>query len=163
VADNIVLSAATAGDKGTLSDLRAEWAAEDGRTLDNRFSADFSDWFDAEATRRVFWLARHRQTPVGMVNLILFDRMPSPGRSPRAWGYLGNMYVRASERDRGIGNLLIQSLLQHADTLQLVRVLLNPSERARPLYQRAGFTPVDDELLVRHLPNPTMRQPSDQN
>jgi GNAT superfamily N-acetyltransferase len=56
--------------------------------------------------------------------------------------------VLAGYRDRGIGGRLLDALLRYADDNNFARVVLNPTERAVPLYERAGFGPAH-ALLVR--------------
>jgi GNAT superfamily N-acetyltransferase len=84
-----------------------------------------------------------------MMNLAVFDRMPQPGREPGSWGYLANSFVLGAHRNRGTGSRLLGALLAHADGHGYVRVVLSPSPRAVPFYERAGFTQAS-ELMVRH-------------
>ena len=86
-----------------------------------------------------------------MMNLAVFDRMPQPGRPASSWGYLANAFVLADYRSRGIGSLLLRALLSYADECDYARVVLRPSLRAIPFYQRLGFS-ADADLLVRHRP-----------
>jgi GNAT superfamily N-acetyltransferase len=147
-----VIRIATAGDVRALAWLRREWIREQaGEVDDPEFEQRFADWFAAEAPRRVTWLAEVGGRAVGMVNLAIFERMPSPGRPPSRWSYLGNAYVRAGHRGRGIGAALLTALLAYADANRLARVVLSPSARSVPLYRRAGFGPAD-MLLARPLP-----------
>ena len=48
-------------------------------------------------SRRSGWRGWRRSDgePVGMLNLLEFTRMPTPGRRPGRWGYLGNAFVLA--------------------------------------------------------------------
>jgi GNAT superfamily N-acetyltransferase len=86
---------------------------------------------------------------IGMVNLLTFDRMPSPGRLRSQWGYLGNMYVRPEHRGHGVGRQLLDALVHHAEGAGFERIVLSPTERSVPFYQRAGFGPADQLLLRR--------------
>ena len=140
---------ATPEDAASLAALRRAWTAEQhGPVDDPGFEARFLDWYERESARRVAWLAEADGEMVGMMNLAVFDRMPQPGRDPGSWGYLSNSFVLAAHRNRGIGSLLLGALLAHADSHRYVRVVLSPSERAVPFYQRAGFS-FDAGLLVR--------------
>jgi GNAT superfamily N-acetyltransferase len=89
-----------------------------------------------------------------MMNLAIFERMPRPGRDAGTWGYLANAFVLAPYRNQGIGALLLAALVADADDHGYVRVVLRPSERSIPFYQRAGFTP-DGGFLIRHAPRPS--------
>ena len=85
-----------------------------------------------------------------MVNVKVFERMPSPGRPPSRWGYLANLYVVPAQRAAGVGGQLINAAVQHARADGFVRLVLAPSELAVPLYNRHGFRAAD-ELLVLPL------------
>ena len=145
-----VIRLAGGDDVPTLVDLRQRWGAERGAAEDPGFAERFGDWFELESPRRHFWLADVDGDAVGMVNLLTFERMPTPGRDAGRWGYLGNMYVRPEHRSRGIGAELLAALVAHADATGLARVVLSPSERSVPFYRRAGFGDAG-ELLVRRL------------
>ena len=144
-----VIRIAGAADAPALAALRRAWTAEHGPVDDEGFEARFLDWYERESARRVSWLAEMRGEMVGMVNLAVFERMPQPGREAGSWGYLANAFVLAAYRNQGIGSLLLCALLAHADSCGYQRVVLRPSERAVPFYQRAGFTQ-GTELMVRH-------------
>jgi GNAT superfamily N-acetyltransferase len=145
-----VIRVATSGDGPALAGLRRAWTAEQHGPVDDAgFEARFLDWYERESARRLSWLAEVSGEPVGMLNLAVFDRMPQPGRAPGRWGYLANAFVLAAQRNQGIGTQLLRALLAHADEQQYVRVVLRPSARAVPLYQRFGFS-AEHDLLVRH-------------
>ena len=144
-----VIRVAAAADGPALAALRRAWTAEQhGPVDDAEFEARFLDWYEREFARRVSWLAEVGGAAVGMMNLAVFDRMPQPGRDAGTWGYLANAFVLAAYRDQGIGSLLLRTLLCHADDHGYVRVVLRPSHRAIPFYERLGFRP-DEGLLVR--------------
>jgi GNAT superfamily N-acetyltransferase len=135
-------------DLAALAELRRASAREqDGERPDPGFETDFAAWFERERAHRVFWLAERDGGPVGSMNLMVFERMPRPGRGPGRWGYLGNAFVLAAHRNQGVGQRLLDAILDHAAREGLVRVVLSPSERSIPFYRRAGFRAAD-ELLV---------------
>ena len=103
-------------------------------------------WLQAEASHRTFWLAEDDE-PIGMANLLTFERMPAPGGDAGRWGYLGNMFVVPERRDAGVGRALLEALVAHADAAGLERIVLSPSERSVPFYRRAGFGDADSLLL----------------
>jgi GNAT superfamily N-acetyltransferase len=64
------------------------------------------------------------------------------------------MFVREEFRNRGIGSALLSAIIATAEERAYARLVLSPSDRAVPLYQRAGFiladqTAAGDRLLVR--------------
>ncbi len=128
--------------------LRSEWTREqDGDVDDPGFGERFAEWFVRESPRRITWLAEAGGRAVGMMNLTVFERMPRPGHPPSRWGYLGNAFVLAAYRDQGVGGKLIDMLLDYADDNGFARVVLSPSERSIPFYERVGFGPADALLL----------------
>jgi GNAT superfamily N-acetyltransferase len=108
-------------------------------------------WFARELSRRIMWLAEEGDRPAGMMNLAIFERMPRPGRALSRWGYLGNVFVLAAFRNRGIGSRLVRAALDYADENGFARVMLSPAERSIPFYERAGFGPAG-ALMLRTLP-----------
>src|ERR1700733_11773131 len=108
------------------------------------FEDGFAAWLARESPRRVIWLAEAGGRLVGAMNLTVFERMPRPGRARARWGYLGNAFVLAAYRNRGIGGQLLDAVLDHAQEQGFARVVLSPTERAIPFYQRAGFGPAGE-------------------
>lgn len=132
-----------------LIELRTRWAVEQGRVAnaDDPFDSDFRAWLERESLGRRFWIASVNAAPVGMVNLLMFERMPTVGKPAGGWGYLCNMYVDLAHRNAGVGARLAAAVLHHADAAGLERVVLSPSERSRPFYASLGFAPASNLLL----------------
>ncbi len=146
--DDVVISVAGSDDVGQLAELRSLWSV--GTTADPDFADAFRRWWTAEQPDRVFWIARRNGRPVGMVNLVVARRMPSPTAHDRgAWAYLGNMFVEETERDQGVGRKLLDAVIAYAEDAGVVRIMLRPSDRARPFYQRADFAAADDDVVLR--------------
>lgn len=145
-----VVRPAVPEDHATLAQLRRAWTEEGGGDpiLDDGFNGRFVRWRDREADRRLFWLAVADGRAVGMVNLAVFDRMPRPGLPAARWGYVGNVFVLAPFRKLGLGQQLVDEVISHARDHGFVRLLLNPSERSKPLYTRAGFEPATALMVL---------------
>ena len=155
----IVVRRAENADLPEIIGLRSEWTREQGDDFDDPgFDERFAAWFERESSHRITWLAEVGGGPVGMMNLTVFERMPRPGRPPSRWGYLGNAFVLAAYRNRGIGGNLLSALLGYADENHFARVVLSPSERSIPFYQRAGFGPAN-ALMLRTPPQPMTDSP----
>jgi GNAT superfamily N-acetyltransferase len=147
-----VIRRAEHADLAAVVQLRREWAQEEhGDIADPDFGEHLAAWFARELSRRIMWLAEEGGRPVGMMNLAIYERMPRPGRALSRWGYLGNVFVLAAYRNRGIGSRLVGAALNYADENGFVRVVLSPTERSIPLYDRAGFGPAD-ALMLRTPP-----------
>ena len=60
-----------------------------------------------------------------------------------AFGYIGDLFVVAGERGRGIGKALMTAILEHPDVKQVARLVL-VTDDAHGLYEGFGFGPLDD-------------------
>lgn len=130
-------------DSAGLAALRRAWSEEmaGGALNDDGFEERFSRWSAAEESRRVMFVAVVGGQDVGMVNLAVFERMPRPEQASSRWCYLGNAFVLAEHRDRGVGSALLDAAVNHARACGAVRIVLSPSRRSEPFYRRAGFGP----------------------
>ncbi|HET6151815.1 MAG TPA: GNAT family N-acetyltransferase [Marmoricola sp.] len=140
---------ATAADMGALAALRRAWVEENAgaRVVDDGFEDAFTAWYAAEQQQRVTWIAEVADAAIGMLNMLVFSRMPRPGRASNHWGYLANFYVLGEYRGIGIGTELLTACTTYADDHGFVRIVLSPSERSVPLYQRDGFGPATALML----------------
>ena len=142
-------------DGALVARLRRDWTAEQTgeRVDDEAFEGVFADWFEREHDQRITWLALDGERPVGMLNMLMFTRMPKPGRPLSRWGYVANVYVDHRCRDEGTGRALLDACLSHAREHHYARLVLSPSERSVPFYLRAGFAPATS-LMVHPLSSP---------
>lgn len=158
---------AVPGELPTVAAFRRTWdvrpqsllTVEDSAAFDDRFSR----WFRDEQSRRTLWVAWAGDEPVGLTGLLEYHAMPTPNLPQRRWGYLGNMYVAAAHRNRGLGARLLATVLDAADERGYRRVVLSPSTRSIPFYRRAGFVDAGpqadgDRLLVRPAYGGSQRQ-----
>jgi GNAT superfamily N-acetyltransferase len=136
---------ATDADVPALIELRAAWT---GEPADPEYVAAFEQWWRRERDQRVTWLAETRGRAVGMLNMLVFTRMPRPGRPRSQWGYVANVFVLEQLRNAGVGRLLIEAANAYADEHDFARIVLSPSPRSIPFYRRAGFH-FDHTLMMR--------------
>jgi len=138
-------------DRAAIASLRRAWTEENaGAPIDDDgFTERFDEWLRAEQHQRLTWLAFADDEPVGMLNLLVFTRMPRPGQpSPSEWGYLANFFVHPAHRNAGLGADLLAACTSYADERGFVRIVLSPSERSVPFYARGGFEPATS-LMIR--------------
>jgi GNAT superfamily N-acetyltransferase len=142
---------ATDADVVVLIELRATWT---GKPADAAYVTAFEQWWQRERDQRVTWLAESGDRAVGMLNMLVFSRMPRPDRERSQWGYVANVFVLDEHRNAGIGRRLVDAATAYADQHGFARVVLSPSPRSVPFYERAGFGPATS-LLVR-MPEETV-------
>ncbi len=137
---------ATEADDPALAELRSDWTAEThpGGSGDRAFADLFSSWQDTQRGWRTFWVAHDDTRPVGMVNLLVVERMPRPGLPSGGWGYLGNLFVRSASRHGGVGTLLVEAVLRHARDLDLERVIVHPNDASLPFWRGSAFNQASD-------------------
>jgi GNAT superfamily N-acetyltransferase len=151
----VVVRVAGADDVGALAALRALWTGS--AAGEPMFEQRLGAWLAAEGSRRTMWPALLGDEPIGMTSLLEYRRMPRPGQPDSRWGYLSNMFVREEWRDRGVGSLLLAAVIAVADERRYARIVLSPTLRSVPFYERAGFVVADGDagselLLVRSAP-----------
>jgi GNAT superfamily N-acetyltransferase len=145
---------ASVADVRALAALRRVWVEENesGPVDDAAFDAEFDAWFAREHEQRVTWLAEVDGEPVGMLNVLVFTRMPRPGQPRSQWAYLANFFVLAEHRGAGVGSRLLGACTGYADAHQFARIVLRPTERSVSVDERAGFRSGDDLLVRRYSP-----------
>lgn len=145
----LIIRDQTTEDRAALAALRAVWAAEQEPGLDDDpdFEAVYSGWLDANP--RKFFVAEVNGVPVGMLNLLVFERMPKPGKEPSRWVYLGNVYVLPEFRNAGIGAQLVQKAIAFSRGIKAGRMVLSPSPASRTFYARLGFEPAEELNVLR--------------
>ncbi len=131
-----------------LTGLRATWAGEQdpGAAEDPDFEETFRDW--AEANPRKVFVAEQDSVLIGMLNLMIFQRMPKPRKEASCWVYLGNVYVLPQHRNVGTGRRLVEASVEFAQSIGAARMVLSPSADSRSFYARLGFQPAE-ELDIR--------------
>jgi GNAT superfamily N-acetyltransferase len=135
------------GDAAELARLRWVFRPQDqaGRSL-FEFTQHFCAWFQ-EALASQQWIIAVAEAKegslYGCMYLQCIAKVPVPGEIRRAWGYVTNSYVEPNHRSQGIGRRLLELLIGVAQSRELEFLIVWPSERAVPFYQRAGFRPAD--------------------
>lgn len=68
-------------------------------------------------------------------------------------GYIGRMCVASEFRNQGIGTLMLENLIQQAETAGHAQVMLNSQSYAIPFYQKNGFVIDSDEFIEAGIPH----------
>ena len=130
---------ATAGDADEIARLRWEFSLEERQPTEphegfmRRMASELRRYL--ESGRWAIWVAD------ATAFLQRIDKVPRPYPRPAAWGYITNVYVDAAWRDHGIGRAVMDVAIAAARSEGLDTLLLWPSKRAIPFYERAGFAP----------------------
>lgn len=94
------------------------------------------------------WRAWLLESPAvtGSLWLQLIEKLPNPVDELECHAYVTSVYVAPSARNRGAGQALLSTALEFCRQAGVDSVILWPSSRSRPLYERNGFQPPEDLL-----------------
>ncbi|HEY8255714.1 MAG TPA: GNAT family N-acetyltransferase [Rhizomicrobium sp.] len=146
---------ATPADLPQIADLRWRLRVDDQPVSDrgayDRFVADFiricsDEWRQDEM---VHWIAADGEHVLAVMSIAIIRKLPSPENLRGRWGYLTNSYVLPQARNAGVGQQLLAAIEAWARAEDLELLLVWPSERAYPFYERAGFRRYPDPLVLR--------------
>jgi GNAT superfamily N-acetyltransferase len=166
----ITIRAGGPDDAVALARLRYEFRAGLGDPDEDQaaFVARCVAWMAARLQPDARWRAWVAESPDGIFGAVwigLIEKMPNPIAEPEEHGYLTNFYVRSGSRGAGVGTALLDAALAWCSERAVHAVMLWPTERSRPLYERHGFaTPTAlMELIVTGdaAPWPTTRRGAD--
>jgi GNAT superfamily N-acetyltransferase len=135
---------ATTADARALAQLRLEFRASIGEPEedDATFLARCTDWMDTRLradSRWRAWIAERDSVILGTVWIGLIEKIPNPIAEPEENGYLTNFYVVPRAQGMGIGTALLDAALAWCREREVHAVILWPTTRSRPLYERHGF------------------------
>jgi GNAT superfamily N-acetyltransferase len=144
----VLVREARADDANELARLRWDFRVEQqsGQSFSD-FLSRFQEWFaDALVSKR--WIVvvaeRKLQGLCGCMYLQCIGKVPSPGSSHAAWGYVTNCYVAEQHQRLGVGSRMLQFLVDLARARRLEFITVWPSEMSVSFYKRAGFKSVSD-------------------
>ena len=143
-------------DSTELARLRWQSTIEDGRDIGEPFDtfvASFRTFVEAAlgSGSWAIWHVAHGRAVRGAVYVHEIIKVPRPNGSSRSFGYITAVYITPSVRNRGIGSRLLAAAVEWARTRGLESLILWPSERSVPFYERLGFAASADamELALR--------------
>jgi GNAT superfamily N-acetyltransferase len=110
------------------------------------FEAAFTQWWSTRATSHIAYIAEHAGEAIGMAWLAVFDRMPQPRHLVRLAGNVQSVFVLEEYRNRGTGRALVDAVIGEARDRGLGYLIVHPSARAYPLYERIGFAETNQIL-----------------
>ena len=143
-----VVRLAKTKDSAELARLRWDFRAEDQPgTSRAEFLTACEAWLQG-TLKSLRWVIAVAESEVnslcGCMYLQCVESVPIPGRIRRGWGYVTNCYVASQQRGQGVGQKLLELLIDAARIRKLEFLVVWPSKEAVSFYQRAGFRRVSE-------------------
>ena len=130
--DEIIIREAIPSDAAELARLRWDSRVEDHSAQSGaEFVRKCEAWIhEALASRRwIMAVAECRPNSLsGCMFMQYVEKVPAPGVAQRAWGYVTNAFVDSEQRGHGIGQKLLQLLIEAAWNRRLEFLIVWPSE-----------------------------------
>ena len=141
---------ATMSDCESLTDIRMQMRKE----LDSDFNSEliYSETLNyfkrniKSGTHIVFVCEYNRQI-IATVGITLFEVMPTTKHPNGKVARLMNMYVEPIYRHNGIAKALLNYAMTYAKEHHIGKVMLNPSQIGKSLYENYGFQLLPDEYV----------------
>lgn len=92
--------------------------------------------------RWAVWVAADGDRIVATMYAQVVPKIPRPWPND-AWAYVTGVFTVAGRRNEGVGARVLSTVREWASARGLELLLLWPSERSAPFYERAGFHKAD--------------------
>ena len=139
---------ATIYDCETLTDLRMRMRKE----LDPDFNSELIytetlDFFkrNIKSGTHIAFVCEQEGQLIATVGITLFEIMPTTEHPNGKVARLMNMYVEPFYRHKGIARELLNCAMLYVREHQIGKVMLNPSQMGKSLYENYGFQLLPDE------------------
>jgi GNAT superfamily N-acetyltransferase len=122
-------------------DFRTEYKLPEGTLPKAEFISAFVDFLRQGQTsgKWAYWIAEVEGLIIAQAFVQRIQKVPTPWSIQREFGYVTNVYTDPAYRNQGIGARLMEHLQEWARQQNLEMLVLWPSQRAVPFYQRGGF------------------------
>jgi len=119
-------------------------------TAKARFIEEFVAWMGNTPDKDlVHWVAELDGKLIGVISVRIIHKLPSPEESDGRFGYLTNTYVLPEHRDKGVGTALLDAVKNWALGESLELLVVWPSDRANPFYERGGYRRYSDPVVLK--------------
>jgi GNAT superfamily N-acetyltransferase len=154
----VTVRPATQEDAPALAQLRWDARAEDGSEVPAvdrvSFLAECSEFFrrGMAGGSQAYWIAELQGSIVAHVAVHRIDLIPRPVKIVDQFGVITENYTQPALRNQGIGSLLLKHVIDWAANQDYELLIVYPSERAVPFYERHGFQHSGEVMELRLRP-----------
>ena len=142
---------ATISDCEALTDIRMQMRKE----LDFDFNSKliYSETLDffirnIKSGAHIAFVCEYNRQIIATVGITLFEIMPTTEYPNGKVARLMNMYVEPPYRNRGIAKELLNHVIAFAEAHRIGKIMLNPSQMGKSLYENYGFQLLPDEYAL---------------
>jgi len=131
-------------DTAALAELRWLWRTDERGEhglSPGEFQTALRHWWGSRQESHIAYIAERDGHAVGMAWLAMFDRIPQPRDVGRLAGNVQSVFVVEAFRNQGVGGALVEAVIAGARARGAGYLIVHPSQRAYPLYERLGFAP----------------------
>ncbi|MEG6138972.1 GNAT family N-acetyltransferase [Enterobacter kobei] len=142
---NINIRKPTIAELPILAELRWALCSDDEETELPVDKARYTEQFlkrerELEAMGNLInYIAEKDAELIGVISLILVNKIPSSCEINGCWGYVTNVYVRPAYRSYEVGEKLLNFVKNQAIADKCELLVVWPRDRSYPFYKRAGF------------------------
>lgn len=134
-------------------DFRMESGEEKAAMKRKYFVEQCVEFFEqkSKGDYHFYWIAEKDGEIISQAFVHIIDMIPRPCKIDDQFGYITNDYTKPEYRNQGIGSKLLDKVIKWAKGEDLELLIVYPSERAIPFYERAGFESENEvmELTLR--------------
>ncbi len=115
-----------------------------------RFIQQFTTWIDTAPDKNfAHWVAEQDGELIGVISVRIIHKLPSPEDLDGRFGYLTNTYVLPEHRNAGVGTALLAAVKNWAVGEGLELLVVWPSHRSYPFYERGGYRRYPDPVVLK--------------
>ena len=92
------------------------------------------------------WVALENGIIISHIYIVVVKKVPKPDKLDGIWGYTTAVFCVPECRNKGIGSILMKKAKEWCYEKKLELLIVWPSERSVPFYERAGFCGKNDVL-----------------
>ncbi len=143
---------ATAQDSERLITIRIDFLSDHSGSLDeaceSQIRSRLSRYYQDHLNRDFFaWIAEEDGDFVSSVFMTVTERPPNTRVTNGRLATINNVFTYPEFRRRGLASELFEKILAEAREQNVTDIELVASHQGRPLYEKFGFTPIEDTYM----------------
>jgi len=97
------------------------------------------------------FLSEENENTISIIIMCFYNICPSLFNLDGKKALITDLYTIPEYRNKGLGNKLLNNIMEYAKTLGYTKVTLNATNSGRKLYEKYGFKEVTGEMLYKFI------------